>query len=108
MKVIQVLRGKEPQIKEIANSLEAMQSEVGGYIESVTPFKDDVAIIVNEEGKLNGWPPNRFLVYKKANYVEALCGPILIVGLGEENFTDIPENVVKKYATMFKPDIVYI
>ena len=81
---------------------------MGVYIECVTPFGDNIAIIVNEEGKLNGWPPNRFLVYKKANYVEALCGPILIVGIGGEDFTDIPENVVKKYATMFKPDIVYI
>lgn len=108
MKVIQILRGEEPQVKEIADSLAALQSEVGGYIECVTPFNDDVAIIVNEEGKLNGWPPNRFLVYKKANYVEVLCGPILIVGLNKEDFTDIPENVVNKYSAMFKPDIVYI
>lgn len=108
MKVIQVLRGKEPQVKEIADSLAALQSEVGGYIECVTPFGDNIAIIVNEEGKLNGWPPNRFLVYKKQNYVEVLCGPILIVGLGEEDFTDIPEDVIPKYSAMFKPDIVYI
>ncbi len=108
MKIIEILRGQEPQVKEIANSLEAMQSEVGGYIEAVTPFNDDIAIVVNEEGKINGFPPNRFLVYKKANYVEVLCGPILIVGLGEEDFTDIPESVVNKYSAMFKPDIVYI
>ena len=43
---------KEPYIKEIEHSLEAMQEIVGGYIESVEmPGMRNVDLYVNEEGK---------------------------------------------------------
>lgn len=45
--------GKMPEIAEIENTLEAMQREVGGYIETVT-IADDGVIICNEEGVING------------------------------------------------------
>lgn len=34
--------------------MEAMQVVVGGDIEEYMPFEDEVAIICNEEGKVNG------------------------------------------------------
>lgn len=45
-----------PVEKEIPNTLDALQEEVGGLIECV--YLDDV---VNEEGKLIGMEPNRRL-----------------------------------------------
>lgn len=44
---------------EIEDTLEAMQSIVDGDIEEYMPFSDEVAIICNEEGKVNGLPLNR-------------------------------------------------
>lgn len=53
----------EPMIKPykavIDNTLDAMQKVVGGYIELI--YLDDVAVVVNEEGKINGSPLNRSL-----------------------------------------------
>ena len=36
---------KAPYVKEIGEELEDLQHEVGGYIEAVYPFEDEVAII---------------------------------------------------------------
>lgn len=46
-----------------------MQSLVEGDIEEYMPFEDEVAIICNEEGKMNGMPLNR-AVYSEPENVE--------------------------------------
>ena len=57
--VLLVEPNKYPKMIEIDDTLEAMQAVVGGDIEEYMPFEDEVAIICNEEGKVNGLPPNR-------------------------------------------------
>ena len=59
LSVLLIQPGKAPRMVEIPDTLDAMQELVGGYIEEYMPFDDEVAIIVNEEGKLKGLPPNR-------------------------------------------------
>ena len=49
MRVLMVEPGKEAVETEIENSLEAMQAAVGGYIEMIQPYADDVALICNVE-----------------------------------------------------------
>lgn len=46
-----------------------MQETVGGYIEEYMPFDDEVAIICNEEGKMNGAELNR-AIYSEPENVE--------------------------------------
>ena len=108
MKIISVQRNREPEIKEIDGSIESMQQLVGGYIEAVYPFDDPVAIICNQEGKINGLPVSRFLYYRDSEFVDAICGTFFICGLGEEDLEDIPDNLAEKYIAMFMPDIVKI
>ena len=60
---------KYPKMIEIDDTLEAMQEVVGGDIEEYMPFEDEVAIICNEEGKVNGLTPNR-AVYGEPQAVE--------------------------------------
>ena len=62
--VLLVEPGKYPKPIEIEDTLEAMQEVVGGDIEEYMPFDDEVAIICNEEGKMNGSELNR-AVYSK-------------------------------------------
>lgn len=70
----------------IPNELRVMQQLVGGSIETVT-VADDACVICNEEGRLNGMEDNcRFL---GVDFV----GPILIVGVDGEEFTDCPWSV---------------
>ena len=67
IKVVVLEPGKEARIAEIDNSLESMQSFVGGYIEPFYPVaEEDVCIIVNEEGKINGMELNRAV---RVNYI---------------------------------------
>ena len=66
LSVLLIQPGKAPRMVEIPDTLDAMQELVGGYIEEYMPFDDEVAIIVNEEGKLNGLPPNRAIYAEKA------------------------------------------
>lgn len=66
--VLLIEPNKYPKMIEIDDTLEAMQKVVGGDIEEYMPF-DDVAIICNEEGKVNGLTPNR-AVYGEPQAVE--------------------------------------
>ncbi len=104
MKVIVVEPMKEPVVKDIGNTLEDMQAVVDGPIEAIYPFDDEVAIVCNEEAKLTGKRANRCL-HDPSDYsciVDILCGTFFICGLGEEDFTDIPESLEAKYLDMFE------
>ncbi len=57
--VLLIQPGKYPKMIQIGRKLESLQAVVGGDIEQFTPFDDEVAIICNEEGKINGLPLNR-------------------------------------------------
>ena len=67
--VILIEPDKYPKVIEIEDTLEAMQETVGGYIEEYMPFDDEVAIICNEEGKMNGAELNR-AIYSEPENVE--------------------------------------
>ena len=59
--VLVVEPGKQPKLRTIPHTLYAMQALVGGPIQAVYPFEEPVALICNEEGTLEGLPPNRGL-----------------------------------------------
>ncbi len=101
MNVIVVEPGKQPYVKEIPDNLESLQKEVGGYIQAIYPYEDAVSIIRAEEGKLMGMPFNRALRDEDGNIYDVLVGKFLIVGLGENNFTSIPEDLIPKYKEIF-------
>lgn len=90
-----------PKEITIGAGLESLQNAVGGWIEAVYPFDDPVALIVNEEGKNIGLPLNRALRHKDGEVYDIMAGNILVVGLGEEDFTSLPPKMMKKYEEMF-------
>ena len=59
MRVILCKPDERATVVKIEDSLESMQNVVGGLIEEYMPWEDEVAIICNEEGKMNGLPLNR-------------------------------------------------
>ncbi len=61
MRVLLVKPGEVPCIVEMDNTLEVLQDAVGGFIEAVYPFDDPIALICNENGKLDDLPLNRAL-----------------------------------------------
>ena len=88
MKVIKITDSVE--LIDIPNELECLQKEVGGYIELVRLNRES-AIIVDEEGPLNGKPYN-FLASMIAGF--GLVGDALLVGIDGEEMCDVPENYI--------------
>ena len=108
MKVLKVEPYQLPEVKEIDSGLSSLQHEVEGWIEATYPFEDPVAIICNEEGKLNGMEYNRAIRDENGEVREIIAGPFLIVGLGEEDFTSLSEDMVQKYKRMLAQPEVFL
>ena len=89
MKAIEV-NGTTINDIEIENTLKALQQYVEGYIEAVTLVPGEVAMIVNEEGLLRGMQLNQLATVIASRMI---VGPALIVGIDDEEFCDIPEEV---------------
>ena len=87
MKVLYKKPGFPPVERDIDNSLEALQSLVGGWIETVS-IGDDVAVICNEEGKNLGLPPNFYV----ERIDDMILGPAVFVRVDGEEFTDMTVN----------------
>lgn len=100
--VLSVKPLREPCVITIPNKLRTLQDQVGGMIEAVYPFEDPVAIILNEEGKLNGSMPNRGLYDSNGNLYDVIAGTFLIVGLSEEDFCSLSEELSAKYMEKYK------
>lgn len=75
IRVLVVEPSKEPYEVTIKNTLSEKQKLVGGYIE-YTYLEDnyDVALICNEEGKLDGLPWNRYIGH------DIIAGTFIVVG----------------------------
>lgn len=108
MNVLRIEPYKPPFAKEIDPDLRSLQHEVEGPIEVTYPFEDPVAIICNEEGKLNGMEMNRALRDETGAVSDVLCGPFLIVGLDEENFGSLSEDMLEKYRRLFAQPEVFL
>ena len=106
MKILVVEPMKEPYEKEIQDTLEEMQAIVGGYIQAVYPFEDPVAVVCNDEGKLMGLPYNRLLKDDTGRPYDVLCGTFFVAGLGEENFTSLPDRLMEKYKAMYSKEML--
>ena len=81
-----------PKVVQIGSDLKSLQQAVGGWIEAVYPWEDKAAIILNEEGKINQLPLNRALRTEDGEIYDVTAGNILVVGLGEENFTSLTKD----------------
>ena len=99
--VLVVEPGKIPYTKQIPDTLQSLQQEVGGYIQAVYPFRDPVCVICNEEAKLEGLPLNRSLRDEQGQTYDMVAGTFLVAGLGEENFTSLSPELLDKYSRHF-------
>lgn len=102
MNVLMVEPGKVPYAVDIGEGLEALQAAVGGDIQAVYPYDDPVALICNEEGKYMGLPLNRALRDDEGNIYDIVAGNFFLCGLGEEDFTDLPADLMEKYRQQFE------
>lgn len=98
MKILIVEPIKRPREAEIDGSLESMQKTVGGYLQAIYPFEDEIALVCDDESKLKSdtkW--NRMLPETS----DIIKGTFFITGLGTEDFTDLSPELMKKYKQRF-------
>lgn len=101
--VIMLQPGKLAKAVEIDASLEGMQRAVGGgLIEAVYPFEEEVCLVCNEEGKINGMRPNRALYNEDHEMIDIICGPAFICDCSGENFGSLSDAQLEKYGKQFK------
>ena len=108
IKVLVVEPEQTPYVKEIEPSLTSYQAEVGGYIQAIYPFDDPVAIICNEEGKLNGLDLNRALRNEDGVIYDIVAGTFLVVGLGEEDFASLDDEHIQQFSRRFKTPEMFV
>ena len=95
IKILKIEPGQAPQVKEIQNDLASLQAEVGGLIECIS-FPNGCVAVCNEEGKLNGMPPNRRLG------ADIICGPFFICDTTRNgNFTSLGKSKIAEYSQLF-------
>lgn len=109
LSVLLVEPGKYPRMIEMEDSLEAMQRAVGGDIEEFMPYEDEIAIICNEEGKINGMPPNRAIYSEPVGtenheMVDIVFGSFFIcyAPAESEKLLSLPKDLAQKYGAKFK------
>ncbi len=96
MKILIVEPGRYPRAADIPHTLRAMQEVVGGYIQAIYPWEDRVGLVCDDDGLLKQCRFNRMV--GKDN---AIFGTFFICGLNEEDFTDLPDELLIKYERMF-------
>ena len=102
IRVLIVEPDKAPYEANIGKDLKSMQRAVGGMIEAVYD-RDEYdgkeqlsAIIVNENGKLEGLPPNR------RYYDDVLVGNFFICSVNGDDFDSLTDEQVEKYNRQFE------
>ena len=90
LKIVYKEVGKDPVVMEIDDTLEAKQKLVGGLIE-VVPYKENLLLICNEEGKIANLKPNLQFDY------DCISGNCFIVGDDYENagFKSVEDNQIE-------------
>lgn len=106
--VLLVKPGMYPQAVQIGSELEDLQKAVGGDIEAVYPYNEPVALIVNDEGKLNGSELNRALRDNEGQIYDIVAGDFLIVGLGEEDFASLSPELMEKFEKEFHQPEMFV
>ena len=103
MRILKIEPERKPERADIPDTLEAMQEVVDGYIQAAYPFEEPVALICNEEGKLNGLPLNRALWDEDGTLYDIISGTFFLCAAppDAENFQSLSEEQLAYYEDRF-------
>lgn len=103
MRVLVVEPERRPEVKEIDDSLKEMQGIVGGYIQSIYPFEEPVALVCNDEGKLMDLPANRGLRDENGQIYDIVSGTFFLCGApaDSDHFTSLTPEQIEQYRKRF-------
>lgn len=64
--------------------------------------------VCNEEGKLDGLPLNRALRDEDGDIYDIVAGNFFLAGIGEDDFIDLPDELVEQFAEQFRQPEVFV
>lgn len=103
IQVVLVEPGKLARIAQIGTTLEAMQQTVGGDIEAYYPFEEQVCIVCNGEGKINGLPLNRAIRDEDTGDIaDIIAGTFFICDCSGESFGSLSKEQQKRYLEKYR------
>ena len=106
--VLLIKPGMYPQAVKIGGELEDLQKAVGGDIEATYPFDDEVALVVNAEGKFNGCELNRALRTEDGQMYDIIAGDFLVTGLTEDDFGSLSPELMEKFEKHFHQPEMFV
>lgn len=99
MNVLVVEPGYLPYEKEVRDELSDLQAIVGGYIQAIYPFKDNVALVCNEDGISKHLEFNRMIPERQYG---GIFGTFFICGISGEHFASLTPEQMRTYKARFK------
>ena len=102
MRVLVIETECRPEVREIDDSLKAMQEIVGGYIQPIY-LDDSVALVCNDEGKVMNLPLNRGLRDKNGQIYDIVSGTFFLCGApaDSDHFTSLTPEQIEQYRKRF-------
>ena len=73
-----------------------------------SPYTDPLVLVCDEEGKYDGKEKNRALVSDSGEIYDVVFGTFFIAGIGDEEFTSVPDNLTEKYLEKYKNPHAFI
>ena len=99
MNVLVVEPGYLPYEKEVRDELSDLQAIVGGHIKAIYPFKDNVALVHNENAINIRLRFNRMIPERQYG---GIFGTFFICGLSGDHFVSLTQEQMKTYKERFK------
>ena len=104
IRVLVVEPMEPPRVETIPNTLEAKQQIVGGLIQAIYPYPENVSVVCNDEGKLIGLPLNRRIGR------DIIAGNFIVCGVDNRNasFSSLTDAQIKRYQEKFSKIELFI
>lgn len=98
MKVLLIKPMEHPQVVDIEDSLDEFYRILEcDCITATYPWADRVALVTDDNGGFTEKSFSRCI----PELEQPIKGNFFLCGLGEENFTELPENLIRKYTERF-------
>ena len=110
IRVIYLETGKKAVIREIEESLVAMQGLVHGPIDEYTPFEEEIALVCNAEGQARDLPMNRTVTDEDGELLDIIQGDFFLCGapVDSASYESIPPETEAKYLkTFYLPEMFF-
>ena len=110
MNILLIEPNQAPRPCTTTDALEAIQHIVGGPIQAVYPFEESIALVCNEEAKLEGLPPNRALRDETGEIYDIICGTFFLCSAppDSESFESLTEEQIDRYTQLFQHPEVFL